>query len=507
MPSINSTTSFSLPSGQALIFELGGSGSVSVDGQQYTIGRQEAFLGPFDRAVSVVISVDVAPISYRIDADGDMSDQSPEIVALSERLDVVELASDSRGSGNVVYKETGTFGLTFSGGANTPALIENINGKVWVTTPVGQFVEITFPTITARLCPQTLYLEGDSDDWSKVLSASYYLASTGYAQFWIRGFDPLTTGNNAEPGMSGGGARKFWTDRSSLSNGGGSPDFSTTQVTTHKIRVTPVAGQSARICISKIVFDVVDVPSISITFDDGYTSVYANAFPLLKERGLKASWAIIADGIGSNASYATLANLQEWVAAGNECIPHGPRTGGSLNDAGSVSAAVSDMVYHRDYLINNGLSDQISANVYVWPQGVYFMGGNRRDISLREGAESAGFIGARGIELPQFFNSKVVGSEMRKWTVPIIGHSSVVGDSVAETANINTIISRINALATDGKSGCLMFHYVGANNGVAADISVANFTLLMNAIHSLVSRGQLVNPVFSRQVAWGGRYQ
>lgn len=86
MPSITSNTTFTLTKGASVIFELGGSGTATVAGQIYSIGNREAFIGPFDRAVSVVVAVENAPIGYRIDGDGDLSDQVPALAAISEAV-------------------------------------------------------------------------------------------------------------------------------------------------------------------------------------------------------------------------------------------------------------------------------------------------------------------------------------------------------------------------------------------------------------------------------------
>ncbi|MFA5898064.1 MAG: hypothetical protein WC829_03005 [Hyphomicrobium sp.] len=79
MTTVSTITTFSLPAGQVAIFERGGKGTANVDptgrANIYTIGEQEAFLGPYDKAVSIVVTPS-SPVSYRIDSDKDMSDQS-----------------------------------------------------------------------------------------------------------------------------------------------------------------------------------------------------------------------------------------------------------------------------------------------------------------------------------------------------------------------------------------------------------------------------------------------
>jgi hypothetical protein len=90
MPAITSSTSFVLSRGSSVIFELGGTGTATVDptgiGNAYRIGLQEAFLGPYDRNVTILVTVEGGTINYRIDADGDLSDQTQALAALGAEV-------------------------------------------------------------------------------------------------------------------------------------------------------------------------------------------------------------------------------------------------------------------------------------------------------------------------------------------------------------------------------------------------------------------------------------
>ena len=192
---------------------------------------------------------------------------------------------DRRGTGKPIYRPNGSVGLTFSAGARAPAAIQIIDGVAWITTPVGDYVEVTLPALSARLAPQTLCIDAEADNWSACTSVTLHLATTGYTAFWLRSFNPSASGNTGSSEVSGQGRRRMFSDRSALI-GTNNPDFNTTQITTHKIRVTPKAGQQVRFCIRGIDWDLHDVPSISNIYDDGYTSVYQHALPLHNELGL-----------------------------------------------------------------------------------------------------------------------------------------------------------------------------------------------------------------------------
>jgi len=62
-------------------------------------------------------------------------------------------------------------------------------------------------------------------------------------------------------------------------------------------------------------------PLISLTFDDGWTSIYDNAFPLLKKYGLVSTQYIISSYLGQ-PSYMSLAQVKALQTAGSEIGSH-----------------------------------------------------------------------------------------------------------------------------------------------------------------------------------------
>jgi len=118
MPATAQSTSFTLPRGSSVIFELGGIGTATVDPSRisnvYRIGTQEAFLGPYDRSLTIFVSVESGTINYRIDADGDLSDQSPPLDrALMLSSSGLAIAGDSLTTGQAAQVRAGLF---FDGG-------------------------------------------------------------------------------------------------------------------------------------------------------------------------------------------------------------------------------------------------------------------------------------------------------------------------------------------------------------------------------------------------------
>ena len=74
MTQVTAITTFTLATGQAVNFAVGGRGTANVicgpKNQTYTVGLQECFLGPFDRAATITVTPEIGTITYGIDGDG-----------------------------------------------------------------------------------------------------------------------------------------------------------------------------------------------------------------------------------------------------------------------------------------------------------------------------------------------------------------------------------------------------------------------------------------------------
>lgn len=63
-------------------------------------------------------------------------------------------------------------------------------------------------------------------------------------------------------------------------------------------------------------------PVISINFDDGWKSIYDNAFPVMKQYGVTSSQFIVADYLDNTQLYMTREQISEMQAAGHEVGAH-----------------------------------------------------------------------------------------------------------------------------------------------------------------------------------------
>lgn len=237
-----------------------------------------------------------------------------------------------------------------------------------------------------------------------------------------------------------------------------------------------------------------------VTGDDGTAAYMDLGVPILTRYGIPSTVAVIADMVGNASGYFTTeAKLQAFVAQGNMCVAHGPVTG--IGDIFSINAtddaALADMQYHRDWLVDRGLTNGRGSKCYIWPTGRWSR--TVGDPAFLDRAWNAGFKVGRMSDIVtlRYGSAPVISDRRSNLMLPTLGHlyagvSNTV-DDVTETANINNIIARIQALAAAGLDSFLVFHEVvarGAANG-ATKVEADRLHTICAAIQTLVAAATL----------------
>lgn len=251
---------------------------------------------------------------------------------------------------------------------------------------------------------------------------------------------------------------------------------------------------------------------LCVIADDGYHSFVRLGAPMLARYDIPSTMAIIASGVGVNSDSpigtATLKELQEYVAAGNFCVAHGTNTGDINLFSGTFAGGneknpirIADMNRSRDYLLKHGLTDDLGAQCYVWPQGIWSSGGG--DTSLLQEAYNAGYRLGRAATQYQalLLNFGAMSPKcLTRMATQIIGHTyaglATTPDDATETTNVNNIISTINNVAAGGSDAFLMLHRVVARGGATAgagtiEIETDRLAAICAAIQAKVAAGTL----------------
>lgn len=282
----------------------------------------------------------------------------------------------------------------------------------------------------------------------------------------------------------------------------GSPSFDSTLFTNAKAVIVTDSGTPCKVSFAECVIGKKAAKGqIVFVMDDGGSTNWTRGLPILERFNLKASLGIISTQVG-NANYMTLAQLQNLVSRGHECVVHGATTLTSLPDMAAVETEIRT---HRDYLVHNGLAVNDSEKIYIYPQnvlrgGILGVGGE----ILRAKLVELGFIGARTTSVTGFLSSKFTGLGSR-WMVPEIGHRAATDTEANETANVDRVILRMQQAVALGRGVIITNHNIVADTPGTAptstiDIQVSNFKRIAKAAYDLVSSGRAENVLLSEAV-------
>ena len=419
------------------------------------------------------------------------------------RVDGVDLLAP--GNGVTPTASVGAGATLNSSGFTTIAGEQWFGVNVTATSGSNNYVEINIPTFAA-LSADVAVVEYQTDT-SQGSPMVLYIGTTSYSVF-ATGQKSLSTANTSDPFMSAGPTvatlhKAVWNKNATYTR-----DTIEQQWVIAKLRVTVTNGQTRNFYLRSIkVGCQTRKGRLCVVADDGYASFLRAGVPILDRYGIKSTMAIIADKVGAS-TYATLAELQVYVAAGNACVPHGPIGGtGNLYTTYTTNAErIADINYHRDYLLGNGLTDARGAKCYVWPQGVWNAGVG--EVTMLDAMTAAGYVLARAATAypsksgaltahPFTLRGTSAGNPFRL-RLPIIGHdyngATNTADDANETTNVDRIITTIGEVADSGVDAFLMLHKVVGRGAAASggiDIEVDRLAAIAAAIQTQVAASKL----------------
>lgn len=370
--------------------------------------------------------------------------------------------------------------MTSNGGATTNCSVD-IPFSVTSTVPNARISYLIYvDPATAAIAP----------------SLTAYLSDSGFTNFFSRNTVPARQGwwtfSPTQTTGTTSGLQKW-------AVGGGAPTFGSTSFTKTRLRYDYSAGQAPILEVYAVIEDGgIALAPLCFTLDDGYLSQYTNAAPILERYGLRGSFSVIADLVGSNGSvYMTWDQLRDLRDRGHEINVHGPigGSGSLLNYSGSAdryAAVLADLNYHRSAVIAQIGNINGSANCYAYPQGAdAFSNG---DDTIMRAVAAAGLKCLRGVNINRddFFGP--FGPTYFAQYLSIVGHSW--GSEATEAANIASIQQRMADNTSAKRPSVLMFHYVipTAQTPVQSlEIRLSNFELICQTAATQIKAGTAQN--------------
>lgn len=251
--------------------------------------------------------------------------------------------------------------------------------------------------------------------------------------------------------------------KSSAWTNSGALDLDTQLFTHARIRITPSAGQIADATIYGLRINPAGRSRIAVISDDGYSSWVKYAQQIFNRRGVPTAQAIIQSTVGSSANYCTLDQLKAFVAAGNECITHGPGDSQFVTFADRASR-IKNVTDTRDYLSSNGLIGSQQAKCYAYPGGKFQA--SMGDSSFMDDLYAAGITFARTVTRFMGFSADLLkNNKYGALTVPIIGYIRQSTEA-NDTQELADVIASIDYCAQNGIDCIVMLHNVIAAQGV-----------------------------------------
>ena len=407
-------------------------------------------------------------------------------------------------------------GLTTNAAANltiNSSAAAAVNGEtVWTvnataTNTTNNYFEIHVPLQTQAFAASDMTAEFAVDSFAKVDAAGggivYYMGTASYSLFSSYSIQGQLTASTTSPlainGMTAYQVRENLWSKSGFSDAVGNQAW-----VNSKIRVYVTNGQTITFSLRSIVYGASRAKGrLAIVSDDGYASWIKLGVPVLREFGLLSSCAIIYDSVGTSDK-ATLSQLQQYVAEGNECIAHGPNDGtggtGNLYTTWTTDAQrIADINACRDYLIANRLCSSWGAKSYVWPQGRFTT--DTTAYPLLALMQSNGYTVARSAQEPTTHYAHKLNAisttSLMPFATQIVGHTWVSG--AGEVTNIPAIAAKIAVLAQTRTDSTLMLHrVVGVDSAAAStEISINRLRELCTAIRAEVDAGNVEVVLYS----------
>lgn len=201
------------------------------------------------------------------------------------------------------------------------------------------------------------YIEFDLFADSNFSAMSVYLfTDTGYSKFYLKAINATDIVLN-----SWNKIRLYKKDFTPNS----APDFNNI-ITRIQFAVAPKTDTNTVINIDNITANQQSLPKTVFTFDDGYSSVYTEAFPYMEARDINGTCFVISSAVG-NANYMTLAQLTELHNAG-WIISNHTATHQQLATLSKAEQKI-EIETCQNWLINNGFNN--GADYIAFPYGSY----------------------------------------------------------------------------------------------------------------------------------------
>lgn len=503
-------------------FECKSRGTIQLTNEYQRIGFYGDDICVELRCVSGVLDYSTTPVAFeslKAIQGGDRNDSSPLDIKLA--VNGVSEYVNSKGLGSKApwlsadFSNANLDDFTIDAGTPDIAVIETdpVTGRLGlhIKTKPGEFTGIVLPQMASMLYQRQVYLVSRETPQTVRQRITFRVTESG-SNFWNH-FAEYGAPSLNNPNTQGGSVTRIYneTDRSANAT----PPAGDFYASSYRIQIQPDAGQVIETWIFGVGLGRVKKGRIAVVWDDNRASALKLGVPILEQKGIKQTIALISSTVGNN-TFGSLSQLRSFVAGGNAVVSHG--VNGVSDGAGSLitqygtnyAAAVDDIFMGINYIRNNGLYTKGAEKCYVYPQGAYQTAVNNTgllDAMLSRGLTTGRISFRLGVK-----EQKIVDSLARynRLCAPTIGHEWA-GTTAAEATNIANVVTNIQQCALRGLDCYLMLHTVVSTatadgSMTQYDIRAGDLTTLADAIKAEVDAGRLETVTMPDYAITGDNY-
>lgn len=255
----------------------------------------------------------------------------------------------------------------------------------------------------------------------------------------------------------------------------GTGNWDTTNFSTLRWVMPARAGVTHAIWFRDVSYMATSKPLVCVQFDDNGLSVYENAFPLMRARGIPGSVAVISDSIGQSNwngyDRMTASQMREMMREGWDFVNHTKSHQQNVLPTASQQDCEAEIVGCRDSLIANGLANGISEHLFCAPYGEY-------GTNYRAGAVASGCLAFRGTVGDATANTPRVAESDCLYD-PLV---QIPTTYVTRTQTPASILDDVDSLIDKGGLHIPLFHHTPEVASVDIEYQLSNFETYLDGL-------------------------
>jgi len=417
-------------------------------------------------ALQAKVGIDGSAVPTSIESRlSSLTDSSVQKTRLLDEFELRRSMQRPSFSGKILKDGSSTTGWSTTAGITLSAVAKPSGGPAEYRTNQGTVLRIATTTLNASITIGSLstgpvgtprvdvwvYIE----DHASITQVSFYFATnSSFTDYYLK---TITT-------FSHNGWQLMSMDLS-VGSPTGSPTYET--ITNFRMLVTAASEAGTSLIFDRAVITPGGRTKCALIFDDGNTSDYNFALPILNKYGLIANFALI-------ASVSPLEQFKTMAWSGHRMIVHGAN---DLTAMATMQDVENDIASNRLWVQQlGGCGDD--SDVYVYPYGNYLRSpGNTMEIPAL--LESMGFKGAFTVGNQRITPARGVDRY-------ILRRMEVTASTVAAT-----LLATVDQLVVGGWSCALMLHKIFSSGATGYDINRQVFDDISAGLRQREDSGKL----------------